>query len=151
MKKLKLVMMLLFFGLGLHAQNNLVEALQAGNYSNDWELAETFEQVDIYMKYSDCSDPSNGFYPEQMLFKVTNKTNDRIYLYWEYETMYGDIPSTSSADERLVQIQLEPNQTIEGSCNTIHEYKLGVFVRYIGQEPVLSSLFLRNINIYKLN
>ena len=151
MKKLKLIISLLLVGFGVFGQNNLVADLIPGNYSSDWELKVSAEKIDIFTKYADCSDPSNGFYPEQVLFKVINKTDQNIYVYWEYETAYDGVPSTSSADERLVQIQLEPTQTLEGACNTIHETKLGVFVRYIGQQPVLSSLILSNLNIYNLN
>lgn len=151
MKKFKLIISLLLVGLGVFGQNNLIADLIPGNYSDNWELSASFDQVDIYIKYSDCSDPDTGFYPEQILFKVTNKTSDKIYLYWEYETAYDGIPSTSSVNERLVQVQLEPNQTLEGACNNIHENRLGVFVRYLGQQPILSSLILGNINVYKLN
>lgn len=151
MKIIKLLIPILLFSWNLFSQNNLVADLVPGNYTNDWELSQSFEKVDIFIKYSDCSDPANGFYPEQLLIKVTNKTNQKVYLYWEYEKAYDGIASSSSADERLVQIQLEPNQTIEGACNNIHENRLGVFVRFIGKQPVLSSLILSNINIYNLN
>ncbi len=148
---MKLFFVLMILGISLFSQNNLVVDLVPGNYSTDWELKISADQLDIYSKYSDCSDPANGFYPEQILVKVTNKTSQKIYVYWEYETAYDGVPSTSSADERLVQIQLEPNQTLEGTCHSIHEKKLGVFVRYIGQQPVLSTLTLSNMNIYNLN
>jgi hypothetical protein len=151
MKMIKLLVPILLFSWSLFSQNNLVADLVPGNYTNDWELSQSFEKVDIFTKYSDCSDPTNGFYPEQLLIKVTNKTNQKVYLYWEYETAYDGVTSSSSTDERLVQIQLEPKQTIEGSCKNLHENRLGVFVRYIGKQPVLNSLILSNINIYKLN
>jgi len=133
------------------AQNNSESGLFSGNYSSDWELKGSLGQVDIFIKYCDCSDPENGFYPEKILFKVTNKSDRRIYLYWNYSVLYGDTPTNASKDENLVQITLEPNQSLEGTCDNMPQTKLGVFVRYIGQEPVLSSLILKDINIFNLN
>lgn len=133
------------------AQNNSENGLVSGKYSSDWELKGSWDQVDIFTKYCDCSDPANGFFPENILFKVTNKTDRRIYLYWNYSVAYGGTPTTASNDENLVQITLEPGQSLEGTCDNRHQNKLGVFVRYIGQEPVLSSLILKDINIFNLN
>jgi hypothetical protein len=132
------------------AQNNSESGLLSGNYSADWELKGSFDQVDIFTKYCDCSDPANGFFPEKILFKVTNKTGQKIYLHWNYETAYGVNPSSVAGDENLVQITLEPNQSLEGTCSN-HQARMDVFVRFIGQQPVLSSLILKDINIFNLN
>ena len=101
--------------------------------------------------YVDCSDPANGVYPERILFKVENKTNNKIYVYWDYVLEYNNKPTNSSPDENLVQVTLEANQSIEGNCSNLHKTKLGIFYRYIEGEDVLTDFQFKNLSEHKLN
>ena len=102
-------------------------------------------------RYSDCSDPSNGFYPEYMLFKVENKTDKKVYVYWEYTRSYDGKEERAGIDENLVQVFLDPGATAEGSCSDVFKTKLGILVRNKVHKSVLTEFDLNIINEYKLD
>ena len=61
--------------------------------------------IRIFVKYSDCSDPENGIYPEYLLFKVENVTASEVHAYWEWSFAYdGRTMSKNDTDEELVKI-----------------------------------------------
>jgi len=152
-KNMLMLFVALVLGVGVHAQtNSIIENITYGEYNNDWQLYKSLELADIYFKYSDCSDPANGFYPEYILFKVQNKTANKIYIHWEFNTEYDGIPSKSSSDENLVQVKLEANQAMEGRCRNLAESKLGLFVRLKEQsQQKLTDFNLADLKEYKLN
>ena len=142
----------LLFTAALQAQSNQVIAnISPGEYSNNWELFKSTELVNIYYMYVDCSDPANGVYPEQILFKVENKTNSKIYVYWDYALEYNNKPTNSSPDENLVQVTLEANQSTEGSCDNLYKTKLGIFFRDKEHEHILTDFQFKNLSEYKLD
>lgn len=91
-------------------------SINIGSYSIDWQIYESLDYVDVYYRYSDCSDPANGFYPEYILFKVVNKTDKKVYVYWDYTAQYDGNQDRVGDNENLVQIFLDPNQSIKGSA-----------------------------------
>ncbi|WP_321997892.1 hypothetical protein [Draconibacterium orientale] len=151
-KNTLLFFFLLLSTVALRAQSNpVIASITPGEYSTDWELFESTELVNIYYMYVDCSDPVNGVYPEQILFKVENKTNSKIYVYWDYVLEYNNKPTKSSPDENLVQVTLDANQSTEGNCANLHKTKLGIFYRYIDGEDVLTDFQFQNLSEHKLN
>jgi len=144
----------LVLGGSIQAQKNeVLSNMELGNYPTEWKLYKSVQFIDIYYKYSDCSDPSNGFYPEYILFKVKNKTDKKIYTYWEYTANYDDKPSMASPDENLVQVKLQPNEVIEGTCANYHKTRLGIFVRLKNRQNLglLTNFDLNEIKEFKLN
>ena len=151
-KNILLFFMFLLSTTALRAQSNpVIASISPGEYNIDWELFKSTELVNIYYKYVDCSDPANGVYPEQILFKVENKTNNKIYVYWDYVLEYNNKPTNSSPDENLVQITLEANQSTEGSCDNLHKTKLGIFYRYKEHEHILTNFQLKDLSEHKLD
>ena len=147
-----LLIIMLLLNITLMAQSNsALVNIKPGEYDSVWKLFESTELVNIYFKYSDCSDPVNGVYPEQILFKVENKTNNKIYVYWDYLLEYNNKPPNSSADENLVQVTLEAMQSIEGNCTNMHQTKLGIFYRYIKGQDVLTDFQFTNLSEHKLD
>jgi hypothetical protein len=136
----------------LFAQTNEVIAkLVPGQYDSEWQLYRSYQLTDIFYKYSDCSNPANGFYPEYILFKVQNKTANKIYLYWEFTSEYDGIPGKPGSNENLVQVQLEANQSLEGNCGNLHDTKLGLFVRLKNQNQIITDFKLAGLKEYKLD
>jgi len=147
-----LIVFLIFFITQAEAQENeVISNLEYENYSQNWEIYESFELVDIFYRYSDCSDPVNGVYPEHLLFKVVNKTNKKIYVYWEFVLFYNNQPEQPAPDENLVQVHLGPNERLEGTCDNLHQTKLGVFFRYKEKETLLTDFQFNELNEFKLN
>ena len=155
MKKKNLLFVVFFFLVGASSlfaqQNKAVTNLELGDYANEWAIYESMEFVDILYRYSDCSDPANGFYPEYILFKIVNKTKNDVYVYWEYETEYNGVKSKAIPNENLVQVKLEPLQEIEGDCESLHETKLGIFVRLKNYDKSISDFKFIELKEYKLN
>jgi len=129
-------------------EHNVLSEIELGNYMQEWKMLKTMELADIFYKYSDCSDPSNGVYPERILFKVVNKTDNKVYVYWEYLLEYDNQPANASPNENLVQVHLEPNQSLEGNCDNLHQTKLGIFFRYKDQQTILTDFQLDDLNEY---
>jgi len=152
-KNMLMLFIALVVGVSVYAQKNpVIEYITCGVYNNDWQLYKSLELADIYFKYSDCSDPANGFYPEYILFKVQNKTANKIQIQWDFNTEYNGIPSKSSSNENHVQVQLEANQAMEGRCRNLAESKLGLFVRLKAQsQQKLTDFNLVDLKEYKLN
>jgi len=155
MKKKSLLFVILFVLVGISSifaqQNKAIANMELGSYANDWKMYETMKFVDIFYRYSDCSDPVNGFYPEYILFKVVNKTKKDIYVYWEYEAEYNGEESKAIPNENLVQVQLQPLQTLEGNCKSINKTKLGIYVRMKNYDKVISDFKFIELKEFKLN
>jgi hypothetical protein len=155
MKKKNLLFVIFFLLVGASSmfaqQNKAVANLELGNYANDWAIYESMEFVDILYRYSDCSDPANGFYPEFILFKVVNKTKNDVYVYWEYEAEYGNVESKASPNENLVQVKLKSLESIEGNCDNFYKTKLGIFVRLKNHGDAISDFKFTELKEYKLN
>ena len=150
-KSFLLIMLMLFFGSAIFAQTNKVlSELELGSYSHEWQMYESLEMVDIYYKYSDCSDAANDFYPEFILFRVVNKTKNEVYVYWNYTVSQNDQLVLSSPNENLVQVFLNPNQTVEGTCGEVWKTKLGILVREKKLNSKLTDFNLNKINEFKL-
>ncbi|WP_226389678.1 hypothetical protein [Penaeicola halotolerans] len=151
LKRVVLTLCLTMCFMGLQAQQNIASTLQKGAYENEWVLKHQLSMVDIYTKYADCTTPGHSFSPEIILVKVINKTSSKVYVYWNYALGYDNQVLESGADENLVQVSLDPNQSVEGSCGNYLENKLGVFVRFKNQEEILTRLILEGIHESKLN
>jgi len=144
-------MMVFFQSFNLFAQLNIDQKVTKVEYTSDWVIYQSMELVNIYYKYSDCSDAANGFYPEYVLFKVENKTNEQVYVYWNYSVSINNEIVENSSHENLVQVFLAPNEIKEGECKNVWENKLGVIVGDKKSGKELSGFNLNDIKEFKLN
>ena len=111
------------------------------------------ELIRISVKYSDCSDPDNGVYPESLLFKVENLSARRIHAYWEWSFDYDGInTSKNESDEELVKITMEGFQTIEGDCydRSLNKFKIYVQDRISTQNSSLTDFSILELNVFEL-
>lgn len=100
------------------------------DFQSEWSVYYQDDVIRISMKYSDCSDPANGIYPEYLLFKVDNKTSNRIHAYWEWSFEYdGKKMSKNEGDEELVKVTLEGMESFEASCKNDDNKKLRIYVQ----------------------
>lgn len=125
-------------------------------YSANWVPFMEDDKVAVLYKYSDCSDPLNGIYPEKVLFKVTNKTNSKVYVLWDYYIEYTDgniIAPKEGSNENTVQLTLLTNESAEGSCSATVGNKLHAFVRMKddANNVVLKDLHFENFKTFILD
>lgn len=125
-------------------------------YSASWMQFTEDDKVIVQYKYSDCSDPLNGVYPEKVLFKVTNKTNSKVYVLWDYFMEYTDgniVAPKEGSNENTVQLTLLSNESAEGSCSPAVGNKLHAFVRMKddANNVVLKDLHFENFKTFILD
>lgn len=160
MKRNKLLYAMLFLLLfiiqgktAIAQSSELLNEFNAHAYHSDWKIYKQTEQLNIYYKYSDCSDIQNGIYPEFLLFKVENLTQDKLYTYWNWEFAYdGRIMSREGSDENLVQLTLEPKLSLEASCD-FNEYsilKIYIQDKQDSQSSKLTAFSILDLNIFEL-
>jgi hypothetical protein len=123
--------LLLFSGLSANAQKTeLIEKIKSQVYSDDWELLEENDNIIIYAKYSDCSQPEQGFNFEYLLFKIVNKTSNPVHVLWDFDYSYNHRPRhDESDDEVMISVTIDPNEKVETSCSSTENKRMRLFVR----------------------
>lgn len=139
MKKLQIALLFIFLSLNVGAQQTYTSELI--NIKNgkpaDWISYMDQEDFKIEYRFSDC-DPSSGLDNESVLFKFTNKTQGTLVLSWHLNLSYDEVCRTCDYPEEYgYEMNLEPNQILEGDCTTEGNYRLKVFSRFI--DPVYSK------------
>lgn len=121
----------LLFTLPLEGQKmEVLKKIQNRTYSETWDPVLQNEKIVVYAKISDCSKPSQGFHFDYLLFKVENKTNDKIYVTWDFDYSYDNQPRhEESNDEVQVGFVIEPLKSVEASCLSKENRQLRLFVR----------------------
>jgi len=129
--ELGIFLLVLFFTLPVQGQKaEVLKKIQSGTYSNSWDLVMENEKIAIFTKYSDCSQPSEGFFFEYLLFKVENKTGNRVYVTWDFDYSYDNkTRDPESDDEIFVNCIVEPLTSVEASCLSNENRHLRLFVR----------------------
>lgn len=130
---------------------SLFANIDSSTYSNSWQLAINKDGVNIYYKYSDCSDISNDFHPDYVLLKVENTNNYKAYVVWEYSTSYNGVQSRKKeTDENVVQVFLDPNTSEEATCSKNQKLKVFVKLKNSKSNQVLTNLIFDNLRIFKI-
>ena len=160
MKRNKLLYAMLFFllfiiqGKSANAQSfELFSEINTHAYHSDWKIYKQTEQLNIYYKYSDCSDIQNGTNHEYLLFKVENLTQKKLYAYWNWEFAFnGKIMSVEGSDENLIQVTLEPDSDVEASCeyNEFSHLKIFVQDKKNAQISKLTAFSIIDLNVFEL-
>lgn len=143
----------LFFALTVQGQEtDVLKKIQSNTYSSTWEPFLENEKIRILTKYTDCSIPHQGFHFEYLLFKVENKTSDKLYITWDFDYMYDrQTRHEESNDEISVNCIVEPMSSEEAACSSKENRRLRLFVRDKKKEgaQVLTYFSINNLNISK--
>lgn len=149
-----MALLLISCQLSLMAQKaNIFEHIKNHEFTDNWIVLQEDDLVRISVKYSDCSDPANGFYPEYLLFKVENKSDTRIHTYWKWNFAYnGKTASKSESDEELVKLTLDGFKSVEGVCSHGSNDKLRLFVREREgrTNSILTDFSVTDFHVFKL-
>lgn len=132
-------------------KNSLFSNIDNSTYNNSWQLAISKDGVDIYYKYSDCSDVPNDYLPDFVLLKVENTNNYKVYAVWEYATSYNNVASRKKeTDENVVQVFLNSNTSEEAGCFSNQKLKVFVRLKNSKSNQVLTNLNFDNLSIHKI-
>ena len=115
-------------------------------YSDDFVLFKHLDDIDIYYRYADCGDPANGFYPEYLLFKLVNRSDQSQRVTWWWKLHYNGKLATDDyiSDEDKVEVILKPAEILQADCR---QKELSIFVQTYNNVSysVLTDYSLHNL------
>lgn len=118
------------------------------DYSDDFELFKHMDDIDIYFKYADCGDPANGFYPEYLLFKLVNTSDQSQHVTWWWKLYYDGKLATDNyvSDEDKVELILNPGEIVQADCK---KNTLSIFVQIYDSSKgsILTEYYLDNLAV----
>lgn len=152
--ELVIFLVVIFFTFPAQGQEaNVLNKIQNRTYSSDWEPLLENEKITVFTKYADCSQPAQGFHFEYLLFKVENKTSDKLYINWDFDYMYDHKKRHEESDDEVsVNCVVEPMNSVEASCSSKENKHMRLFVRDKKKAGVqeLTDFSITNLNISKL-
>ena len=92
------------------------------SFSQEWNELFSNDQILVETLEVECN-PNNNQYPfSYLLVRYTNKTNERIEFFYEFEIWQNGVKivhtQNDASDEPAIKnIYLEANEIQEGSCN----------------------------------
>ena len=99
------------------AQNNIIYPDYSNFEYETWQLYKQINDIDIYFKYAYCDDIKNGFISDFIHFKLINRSNDKLYVVWNYDFTYNNIKrSNRISDEKDIDIYI-----IHSSGRIVHK------------------------------
>jgi hypothetical protein len=117
------------------------------SYSDGWQLVLQGQVVDVFYKYTDCSEDEKNCC-ENIFVKVVNKTDDQVQLAWDYQLGYrADIAGeVTSENTRSVSISLAPKQKLKADCGVFDPYDLVLGIRELESPDVnvLTDILIKN-------
>ena len=138
MKKLILPLFLLFICLNSNSQVQVTTTLITCNNENqsnpnNWVSYLDNQEFKIEFRFADC-DLSSGYDFEAVLFKVTNKTAQKLYFNWQNTMYYAGTCRTCDFPEEYEQmLSVGPNEVLEGDCGNVSGNNLKMFSRFNDQ------------------
>lgn len=132
---------LLFLILSLNVGAQQVYSLESINIKSgtpsEWVSYMDHLDFKIEYKFSDC-DPPSGLDNESVLFRFTNKTHQSIALSWHLLLSYDEVCRTCDyPHEYGYELNLGPDEVLEGDCSTEGNYRLKVFSKFI--DPIYTK------------
>jgi hypothetical protein len=96
----------------------------------DWTNYSSSNNVSIDYRFADC-DEAIGYDKEVVQLKVTNNSTDKVELNYHIYLYYNGVCKTCDYPQEYVyKVVLEPNQTLEGSCDLEYDSRLTYFSRF---------------------
>ena len=96
-----------------------------------------------------CNDVANGTYREYVLLKIENLSDKKVVVNYKKDLWYNDQCTTCEkpGNEYELQVVLEPNQTLTGTCNT-RERALSIFSKMLDMhKSELTKFELNNVEV----
>ena len=156
MSKLLLPILLIAFAFNGFSQQSIstLKVTLESNYPSQWVSYVDNQEFSIEYKFIDC-DPEMGYDFQTAIFRITNKTNQKLDLSWHIDIYREGICKTCDYDfEYSRSIILDPNQVIEGDCVRNSNIQLKVFSQFNDANYTtgakLSGFQLNNLSVESL-
>ena len=109
------------------------------------------EQLKISYKSFQCIDDINGTDHNYILLKFENKSNEKVSISYKQEVWYDNICANceSASVEHVKPIDLNPNEVIEGTCESNTKYKIFQNMPSGLTKRALTKFELKDIRITK--
>lgn len=112
----------------------------------NWKTYYKTKEVEIQYCEVDCHDDTNGVHQRKILLKITNRQNKKVEVYYTKELTFSN-KNVERPDVREFSVTLEPNATIEGSCNS-RDNRLFIFSKQLNfSSTELKKFELKNISV----
>lgn len=104
------------------------------------------EQVNISSMHTECHQPAKGLHHENVLLRITNKTNTELTVTYHLKRVYNG--KEVKADVSDYSFTVPANGTLESNCDNLTE-GLYIFSRILDvkAKSVLNLFELENITI----
>lgn len=129
------------------------KSINSIEYTTEWKLFKSQDNVEIFYKYSDCHFDDN-FDRQLVLLKMENKNNYPVSVKWIHNNFYGtrcegcDFPN----DEEMNHDQkIAANSSAEGVCSDRSD-QLTIFAKTLSYEmkQPLTDFDLFNLTVEKI-
>lgn len=123
-------------------------------YEESTTLYYTNDDVEIYIKPTDCINKKQGTAKQYLFIEVLNKTSHELKISFEKELWYNNFCSTcnSNSIENSINLTIKENTTVVGSCE-LNNKQLSIFSKMLDLDNVrvLTKYELKNITIENNN
>lgn len=128
------------------------EHIPVDELTADWQLDQTVDGVQVYLKKVECKDEKNGIFKEIIMVKLVNTTQQDIKLEWDMEFWYdGECHTCDPAvdGEYKYVVDLAPGEALEGNCTPESLIQLRWYVRFLNYDhiPKLSAYEMANLKV----
>jgi len=130
------------------------EQKKLDNSVREWTAlaAETSLQFDY--KFIDC-DPEMGYNKELIVFRLENKSDQKIEVKWHMHLYYnGECKTCEFPEEYTYSVTLEPNEVITGDCAMNSDHRVTIFSKFLDERYTggsqLTRFEVKNLNITTL-
>jgi hypothetical protein len=132
---------MLVLGGSASAQDKVaVSSLQKDASTAVWHSLKTVSGVEILYQYVDCGPV------EYVLFKIDNKTANKVSVSWKYKHFNNGTEVALNADDANVVYPVNANSALTGICNG-ENTRLNVFVREGGHVLSVTDIELVDITV----
>lgn len=128
------------------SQSNKVDVESIGN---QWQSYFENNQVKIQVKKENCSFPQEGIHQQFLLFKYQNKLSQAIVVDLHNDFYYNDQCSTCGVDEYNYSFSIDPNSSLEATCDLLAPGYKTIFVKQtnMNTSSELTSVELTDIKV----
>lgn len=115
-------LLILYTFLSISAYSQEMEMSNTDN--SNWKTYNKIDGVEINFKYIECNKPSQGTFKEYIVFQFVNTNSTKVEVSYSQLLWYDEEQKTFGDKEYQRQLRLDPNQTIETTCDSYLEYNI---------------------------
>jgi len=111
-----------------------------------WKTVFNNGNAEISYQNITCS-PGDGLNFHYLLFRVSNLSDGKIEVSWEFNLFINEQELMISPDEKIISLSLEPGTWVEAGCNLTEEDPLRILVSELTEPARIHLAQLQNLII----